>query len=236
MTPYQLEQLKANFEAAEGRSPWLYLDTKGNATCGVGHMVRSLEAAQALPFDPPITQTEWKDLTVAPNGMLYTSYRCDTRGRLSDSGIDELLEADIRECEQGLKTYFLHWDEWPDAAQAAVVDMAFNLGVAGLMIHFPHLTAAACAQNWETCSTQCHRLGIAPSRNNSTVAWFRQAAAGGKEAVPPVFEVCRLCGHPKHTVRCEESAPNAQFTCACSGECPHGRHPFYCSLCKEKET
>ncbi len=29
--------------------------------------------------------------------------------------------------------------------------------------------------------------------------------------------ICPLCQHPKHVGRCMESAPNAQFTCACQG-------------------
>lgn len=31
--------------------------------------------------------------------------------------------------------------------------------------------------------------------------------------------------------RCAEDAPNAQFTCACPGECQHGKHPDYCAQC-----
>lgn len=42
---------------------------------------------------------------------------------------------------------------------------------------------------------------------------------------------CNLCGHDKHTTRCEEDAPNAQFRCACAGECPHGKDVLYCKDC-----
>ncbi len=41
---------------------------------------------------------------------------------------------------------------------------------------------------------------------------------------------CKLCNH-EHVGRCGESAPNAQFTCACPGECQHGKHPAYCKAC-----
>lgn len=41
---------------------------------------------------------------------------------------------------------------------------------------------------------------------------------------------CKLCGHD-HTGRCMEDAPNAQFRCACPGECQHGKHPAYCRDC-----
>lgn len=47
--------------------------------------------------------------------------------------------------------------------------------------------------------------------------------------------LCVLCNHPSHAERCEESAPNAQFSCACGGPCEHNRHPLYCSICKLQE-
>lgn len=50
------------------------------------------------------------------------------------------------------------------------------------------------------------------------------------EIEPPPPTPCRLCGHV-HTSRCKERAPNAQFTCACPGECAHGKHPAYCREC-----
>jgi hypothetical protein len=50
----------------------------------------------------------------------------------------------------------------------------------------------------------------------------------------PDIKACGLCSHI-HMGRCKEYAPNAQFSCACPGECPHGRHPAYCSKCNEPE-
>jgi hypothetical protein len=44
---------------------------------------------------------------------------------------------------------------------------------------------------------------------------------------------CKLCGHAKHAERCEEDAPNAQFRCACAGECPHGKDALYCKQCRD---
>lgn len=46
---------------------------------------------------------------------------------------------------------------------------------------------------------------------------------------------CRLCGH-EHAGRCAEPAPNAQFTCACPGECAHGKHPACCRECTLHEA
>ncbi|HJX53945.1 MAG TPA: hypothetical protein VJ801_14360 [Polyangia bacterium] len=49
------------------------------------------------------------------------------------------------------------------------------------------------------------------------------------EAAQP--DACKLCHHV-HAGKCKEPAPNTQFTCACPGECSHGRHPNYCHDCQ----
>jgi hypothetical protein len=50
----------------------------------------------------------------------------------------------------------------------------------------------------------------------------------------PDIKACGLCSHI-HMGRCKEYAPNAQFSCACPGECPHGGHPAYCNKCNEPD-
>jgi hypothetical protein len=57
--------------------------------------------------------------------------------------------------------------------------MAFNLGVNGLISHFPRLIAAVKARDWKTCAAQCHRNGISDERNQKTLDLFRQALAHG---------------------------------------------------------
>jgi GH24 family phage-related lysozyme (muramidase) len=182
MTPEQLATIKQHIEASEGRIPWLYLDTRGNPTCGIGHLVRTLAAAQALPFQPPITFGEWTRLLTVPNGLRATSYQIDSQGRLSETDIDALLDADLAECEAGLREHFLEFGQWPDSAQAAVLDMAFNLGVVGLLVKFPSLAACVCAEDWVACTTRCHRIGISAERNAATVALFTQASKGATHA------------------------------------------------------
>ncbi len=74
-------------------------------------------------------------------------------------------------------------------------------------------------------------LGDAAS-NLITVRLMALSAIARAGSPAPAQDTCRLCSHPKHTDRCEEDAPNAQFRCACAGECPHGKDALYCSNCR----
>lgn len=56
-----------------------------------------------------------------------------------------------------------------------------------------------------------------------------------KRELDGTVSTCKLCGHA-HTSKCKEDAPNAQFRCACPGECVHHKHLAYCSECVNMET
>ena len=174
MTDDQLSQIKANTEAAEGRVPWLYRDSgpEGRITTGVGHLVPDFAACQVLPFQPPITGAEWAQLLTEPRGCKAGFYQAVTKGRLSDSAIDDLLGADISAVTSALSSRLILFGTYPDGVQAALVDMAFNLGAAGLTKGYPKLMAAVQRQDWATCAAECHRNGISADRNKGTADLF----------------------------------------------------------------
>ena len=60
----------------------------------------------------------------------------------------------------------------------ALFDMAYNLGVGGLL-KFRKLLAACTSGQWEIAATECHRAGIGDERNLETAALFLQAADAG---------------------------------------------------------
>ncbi len=178
MTPERLAAFKARTEQVEGRTSWLYRDNAkaGNATCGVGHLVGSFEAARALPFTPPIQRAEWVALMTAPAGMRATTYQIDTKGRLSDSDIDALFDADIEAKLAELRARWPAFDTFPGGPQEALLDMAFNMGMETLL-KFTHLCCSVDAGNWQAASGQCHRLGISEARNAATSALFLEVGA-----------------------------------------------------------
>lgn len=186
MTPDEEQQFKSEILAPEeGRVPWLYLDTRGNATCGEGHLVASYAAALALPFTPAITPGEWAALRAAAWKQPASHYAQFTEGRLSDPQIDALAGVDLASRTAELRLMFPAWkswlfpawkswpgwDSWPSSAQFAMLDIYYNAGLAG----FPRLVLAARACDWQACAVQCHRLGISDQRNADTRARFLQA-------------------------------------------------------------
>jgi GH24 family phage-related lysozyme (muramidase) len=175
MTDSQRNKIKTEIEVREGRVAWLYRDSAvaGNATCGIGHLVPDFTRAQALPFRPPIERGEWAALMTAPRGLRAQFYCIDTRGRLSDADIDAILESDIAAVEAELTVRWPDYPTFPPGPQAALLDMGFNLGVAGLL-KFAHLVTAVGCKDWAACAASCHRRGISDARNAATAALFRQ--------------------------------------------------------------
>jgi GH24 family phage-related lysozyme (muramidase) len=172
--------------SAEGTLPHVYLDTVGLVTVGVGHMIPNAEAAQALSFvvrangaaaTPDQIAAEYANVSRQQKGLLAARYQQFTALDMTDSAIQDLLSADVAAIEAGVASRFAGYDGYPEPAQDALLDMAFNLGVAGLASHFPHLKAAAEAKDWATCAAQCHRNGISDERNDRTKALFESAVS-----------------------------------------------------------
>lgn len=178
-------QLKAMLIDEEGNLPHMYLDTVGLVTVGVGHMIPSAEAARGLNFvvradgsaaAPDQAATEYASISQQQKGLVAEHYSQFARLAMTDSAIQDLLGTDIAGVEAGVRSRFAGYDDYPEPAQDALLDMAFNLGVEGLAAHFPHLKAAAEARDWATCAAQCHRNGISDARNQKTQALFESAA------------------------------------------------------------
>jgi GH24 family phage-related lysozyme (muramidase) len=173
--------------AEEGALGHMYLDTAGLVTVGVGHMTPNAQAAQRLNFivrangvaaTSDQIAADYASVSRQQRGMLAAHYQPFTSLNMADAAIQDLLSADVAEVEAGVRARFAGYDEYPEPAQDALLDMAFNLGVAGLAGGYPHLKAAAEARDWATCAAQCHRNGISDDRNAKTRALFESAGNG----------------------------------------------------------
>jgi GH24 family phage-related lysozyme (muramidase) len=178
-------QLKQMLIENEGNVQHMYLDTVGKVTIGVGHMIPSAADAQQIQFVTCGTSTaattqqilaEFTNMGRQRPAMAASSYRQFAQLEMTPAAVDALLDRDISVMENGLRANLPAYDSFPGPAQDALLDMAFNLGVHGLIAHFPHLISAAVAKDWNTCATQCHRNGISESRNQKTADMFRSAA------------------------------------------------------------
>lgn len=72
-------------------------------------------------------------------------------GGLSDDEIDYLLANDIEKCKAQLDKALPWWRMLDDVRQRALINLAFNLGIAGLLT-FKNTLAAIQAKKWDAAS------------------------------------------------------------------------------------
>ena len=171
----------------EGKIPWIYLDTRGNVTVGVGLMLPNINAALAQPFkikgmggDLPATheqvENDWNRIQSMPIGLAAHAYECMSSVFLEDLDIQANLSNYVKTEEAAIRAGLAGYDSFPDDAKIALLDMGYNLGSAGLLHGYPHLCAACVAKNWKLASQECQRGGIGTTRNSWTVSQFLASA------------------------------------------------------------
>jgi GH24 family phage-related lysozyme (muramidase) len=172
-----IEQSLAKLKEFEGCIPWMYRDTVGKVTVGVGLMLPDAKAAQALPFTldtrpatPEEIAAEYTRVDSMPLGRASAFYKSPTTLELTQKTIDANLTSVLEGFEADLRTQLPHYDTLPDSVKMALLDMIYNLGPAGLFKGFPHLIAAVDAGAWVQAAERCMRRGPSAARN----AWTRQ--------------------------------------------------------------
>jgi len=180
----------------EGAIPYMYLDTSGKVTVGVGNLLADAAAAQALAFvvrpepgaDPsavPLAATpdqiaaDFAAVAQQPEALAASHYMRFTTLNLPNDAILALLTSRVQDFTTQLIATFPNFNGYPPEACAAIFDMAFNLGLKKVANNFPAFTRAVQAADWTTAAAQCHRLPpISDDRNNWTQSQFLQAANG----------------------------------------------------------
>ena len=107
--------------------------------------------------------------------MLAKSYRPFTKLDLTDKAIDDLLLVELEKFDGQLKANFAGYDNYPEPARRALLDMIYNLGLDGLK-QFAKLKKAVEAGNWQAAAAECVRKGPSKERNDWTRDRFLQAA------------------------------------------------------------
>lgn len=169
-----LNQLKIVLEKEEGRIPYMYQDTKGNVTVGVGYLIANESMALELNWidkktrilaDKKTISEEFHLISTLPvSNSKATSYSDKTSIILSDEDIDRLRDQRIIEKQQQLRKY-LPLETYPVEAQEVLIDMGFNLGVNGLLKKFPTFIKAVKNKDWKTASEECHVKNVSEERN-----------------------------------------------------------------------
>ena len=177
-----ISNVKAMLLTNEGRVPYLYRCTGGKVTIGIGHACESASDACKLslvtPAGIPAAAAEitnaYTAVYSAPLGLPAKNYRRFSELNLPESAIDQLLNDDISTFTTALRKSLPNFDSYPDPAQDALFDMAYNLGSAGLL-KYQNLLAACNAADWDRAANESFRHGISDERNKATAALFLRA-------------------------------------------------------------
>ncbi len=86
-------------------------------------------------------------------------------------------ESRIEEFRGQLRRSYPKYDSYPDGAQLAMLDMAFNLGVGALKKKWPKLNEAIDKLDWAAAAERCERPDANAIRNVSVKALFKRAAS-----------------------------------------------------------
>jgi GH24 family phage-related lysozyme (muramidase) len=172
MNPEVQKRVLALLELHEGRSPYMYPDSKGNSTVGVGHLLPNVQSALLLPFrlaGAPSTRASLAQ--VSAGWASVRSFRKPYHAlELDEPSIDDLVISDLKQFEPVMATFP---QELPEAVETALWDMVFNLG----SFHkFPLLVEAVHAGDWGRAAEECTRKDVGTERNADTRALFLAAS------------------------------------------------------------
>jgi len=178
----------------EGLTTWMYRDTNeaGLVTTGVGNMLPTPAAAAELEWwvgntrkaTPDEVHAAFAAVKAAAPGKLAASYKRFTVVRLDPPYAERLaLDRLAKEFLPGIRELFDGFDEYPDAAQRVIVDMAYNMGL-GLLAKFHHLREACAASNWAQAAEECHVASSRPDRNDWRRGLFESLVEGGAVTDP----------------------------------------------------
>jgi GH24 family phage-related lysozyme (muramidase) len=177
-----LELSLGKIEEFEGSIPWMYRDTVGKVTVAVGLMLPDAAAAERLPFQlgeraatAAEIAAEFARVDALPMGRPALYYRREGGLELTKEAMDGLLRTVVEGIDRELGEKIAGFAGMPDGAKMALLDMAYNLGVEGLVKGYPRLMRCVEAGNWSAAAGGCFRHGPGAARNE----WTREMFAGG---------------------------------------------------------
>src|SRR5215831_3171945 len=167
-----LEQSLWKIKEFEGCIPWMYRDSAGKITVGVGLMLPDAEAAAALPFQvgavavsKDAIRAEYERVKGLPEGRAAIFYRKSSSPVLAESTIEAKLREVLEDFEEKLREGLKGYDGYPVGVKLALLDMAYNLGPSGLLNGYPKLVAAVEEGRWSDAAADCWRHGPNAERN-----------------------------------------------------------------------
>lgn len=184
-------------ESFEGNVPWMYLDTKGNVTVGIGHLLGNAGEAKQLFFVRSGTgiRATAAEIDRAFNAVARArfgsnvdaqSFRNLTQIELTTGEIDNIYKSDVAVFHTAVKGLFPDFLTYPEIAKRAIVDLPFTMGVSGFRGIFKDFQAAVRSRNWKVAAVESERrfknkktgkISANMVRRNAIIhGWLEQAA------------------------------------------------------------
>lgn len=178
-----LDQAIERLKEFEGSVPWMYLDTIGKVTVGVGSMLPDSRAAGLIPFmvgERAATSeeiaAEFARVSALTKGKGAAFYRKKGGLRISEETIQGKLREVLEGFEGYLRSHIRGYEQLPDRAKLALLDMVYNLGPGKLFHEYPRLIAAVEKGDWAAAAAASLRRGPSAERNAWTKTQFQDAA------------------------------------------------------------
>lgn len=181
----------------EGCVLWPYQDILGLVTIGYGCLIEPEGLAAAVKgwTGSPSLATiaaEWNKVNALPKAMHFNRYKDSCSLRLTQGGVDALLQERMELFEGTLKHFFPAWDDFPADAQLAIMAMAWACG-AGFPETFTNFSSFVLKRDWVNAA-RCAKIredgnpGVHP-RNLQVQLCLANAAAidDGNYGTPALY-------------------------------------------------
>jgi GH24 family phage-related lysozyme (muramidase) len=175
----------AGFEAFVG---YLYLDSKGNVTAGYGHKLADANSAVGVHLKKngkeatdKVKRDEWTTMKSQAVGHPASYYEQFTTLTFGETDAKSLLRTDLEGAASDLEVRFPSLDDYPDAAQDALLDMMFNIGLTRFTsAKWPGLFKAVQKKDWKTAAAESHRADVPDDRNDAIRDLFLSASRSAR--------------------------------------------------------
>jgi GH24 family phage-related lysozyme (muramidase) len=220
-----MEKIRQQLLKHEDIVPWMYLDTTGHVTVGVGTYLKNAGLATNLPFyhektGKPATNAEVeaafkrvaegkKAQLAAAKKFTATYYESETDLRVPKPTATAFLDTHIEADYLHLKTMYPGFEDFPEGAKVALFDMIYNLGggigetkkhkATGLH-QFVNMNAAIRKGDWGAAAKCCKRHQLSLDRNLATARLFESAVPKTTESPAPTPSAASAKPTPKATV------------------------------------
>jgi GH24 family phage-related lysozyme (muramidase) len=176
---------------------WPYQDVLGLVTIGYGCLIEPEALAAAVAGwvgspSPGAVAAEWNKVNAFPKALHFNRYKDACSLRLTQDGVDALLQQRMQLFEGTLRHYFPAWDSFPADAQLAIMAMSWACG-AGFPRTFTTFAAFVLKRDWANAA-KCAKIreegnpGIHP-RNLQVQLCLANAAAidDGDQGTPALY-------------------------------------------------